>query len=40
MRNSRSFTCALFVRLAYEYALDTNYTARSKNAIVGMDKVC
>ncbi|XP_072389482.1 uncharacterized protein [Diabrotica undecimpunctata] len=39
-RISRSLTRASFVRLAFEYAPDINYSAHSKIAIGGMDKVC
>ncbi|GFV33865.1 helitron_like_N domain-containing protein, partial [Trichonephila clavipes] len=38
-RISRSLTRASFVRLAFEYAPDINYSAHSKIAIGGMDKV-
>ncbi|GFY24969.1 helitron_like_N domain-containing protein [Trichonephila clavipes] len=37
-RISRSLTRASFVRLAFEYAPDINYSAHSKIAIGGMDK--
>ncbi|GFU58577.1 helitron_like_N domain-containing protein [Nephila pilipes] len=37
---SRSLTCASFVRLAFEYAPDINYSAHSKIAIGAIDKVC
>ncbi|KAL4142010.1 hypothetical protein QTP88_004542 [Uroleucon formosanum] len=39
-RISRSLTRASFVRLAFEYAPDINYSAHSKIAIGEMDKVC
>ncbi|CAD7078329.1 unnamed protein product [Hermetia illucens] len=39
-RISRSLTRASFVRLAFEYAPDINYSAHSKIAIGGVDKVC
>ncbi|XP_054745573.1 uncharacterized protein LOC129249930 isoform X2 [Anastrepha obliqua] len=39
-RTSRSLTRASFVRLAFEYAPDINYSAHSKIAIGAMDKVC
>ncbi|XP_063909717.1 uncharacterized protein LOC135127238 isoform X2 [Zophobas morio] len=39
-RISRSLTRASFVRLAFEYAPDINYSGHSKIAIGGMDKVC
>ncbi|CAB3260749.1 unnamed protein product [Arctia plantaginis] len=38
-RISRSLTRASFVRLAFEYAPDINYSAHSKIAIGGMDKL-
>ncbi|GFT35733.1 helitron_like_N domain-containing protein [Nephila pilipes] len=37
---SRSLTRVSFVRLAFEYAPDINYSAHSKIAIGAMDKVC
>ncbi|KAE9524196.1 hypothetical protein AGLY_015441 [Aphis glycines] len=37
---SRSLTRVSFVRLAFEYAPDINYSAHSKIAIGGMNKVC
>jgi len=39
-RTSRSLTRASFVRLAFEYAPNINYSAHSKIAIGAMDKVC
>lgn len=39
-RISRSLILTSFVRLAFEYAPDINYSAHSKIAIGGMDKVC
>ncbi|CAG4965248.1 unnamed protein product [Parnassius apollo] len=39
-RASRSLSRASFVRLAFEYAPDINYSAHSKIAIGTMDKVC
>ncbi|GFU69631.1 helitron_like_N domain-containing protein [Trichonephila clavipes] len=39
-RISRSLTRASFVRLAFEYSPDINYSAHSKIAIGGMNKVC
>lgn len=39
-RISRSLIRTSFVRLAFEYAPDINYSVHSKIAIGGMDKVC
>ncbi|XP_063993113.1 uncharacterized protein LOC135170885 [Diachasmimorpha longicaudata] len=39
-RISCSLICTSFVRLAFEYAPDINYSAHSKITIGGMDKVC
>ncbi|XP_053959655.1 uncharacterized protein LOC128864158 [Anastrepha ludens] len=39
-RTSRSLTRASFVRIAFEYAPEINYSAHSKIAIGAIDKVC